>query len=124
MQHLKWIREEIFEKNRIEINPNLPSRKKCLWLCSKDGLESWWNTFENSSKKRIIQLDLKDKGKIHIGDAEFLHLDTFSIAKWEKFSIDYWNGIKTENPDLEILYEGKFEVIAEFEQLDEIKTCT
>lgn len=39
LQYLKWIREEIFEKNRLQINPKLPSRKKCVWFSCENNLE-------------------------------------------------------------------------------------
>ncbi len=124
LQYLKWIREEIFESSRLNINPNLPSRKKCLWLCDKKGLENWWNTFENSENKKIIELELDEKGKIHLADAEFLNLDTYSIEEFHNSSKKYWNGEMNTEFDIEILYEGKFKVINEFKSIEEIKTYT
>ena len=124
LQYLKWIREEIFESSRLNINPNLPSRKKCLWLCDKKGLENWWNTFENSENKKIIELELDKKGKIHLADAEFLNLDTYSIEEFHNSSKKYWNGEMNTEFDIEILYEGKFKVINEFKNIEEIKTYT
>lgn len=124
LQHLKWTREEIFEKKRQEIDLNLPSRKNCLWLSPIDKIESWWGTFENSPKKRIIELELKENGQIHIGDAEYLKLESMSPGEWEIKALNYWTGVKSEKPDLEILFEGGFKVINEFEKPSEIKTYT
>ena len=35
-------------------------------------------------------------------------------------SIDYWNGIKNNETDIEILYEGQFKVIGEYNNLEQI----
>ncbi|MCL5130589.1 DUF2441 domain-containing protein [Algibacter sp. L4_22] len=120
VQYLKWIREQIFENNRIQINPELPSRKKCLWLSNKNGLENWWNTLSDSQNRKIIELELEKKGKIHIADAQFLNLDAYNINEFNKVSIDYWNGIKNNETDIEILYEGQFKVIGEYNNLEQI----
>ena len=124
LQYLKWIREEIFENSRLKINPNLPSRKKCLWLCDKKGLENWWNTFKTSENKKIIELELDKNGKIHIADAEFLNLDTYSINEFDIASEKYWKGEMNTELDIEILYEGKFKVINEYKNIENIKTYT
>jgi len=124
LQYLNWIREEIFEHNRMLINPELPSRKKCLWLCDKNGVENWWNTFQDSKNKKIIELELDKKGRLHIADAEFLNLDTYSISEFNQSSIKYWKGEMNTKLDLEILYEGKFKVINEYNHLDDIITRT
>jgi len=124
LQYLKWIREEIFEHNRILINPELPSRKKCLWLCDKNGLENWWNTFQSSKNKKIIELELDKKGRFHKADAEFIKSDTYSISEFNQSSIKYWKGQINTKPNLEILYEGKFKVINEYNHLDDIITRT
>ena len=69
LQYLKWIREEIFEKIRLEINPNLPSRKKGIWLTNKENLKNWWNILE-SNKRRIYEVQI-EKGKIFTADEHF-----------------------------------------------------
>lgn len=121
LQYLKWIREEIFENSRLNINPSLPSRKKCLWLCDKKGLENWWNTFENSKNKKIIELELDGDGKIHIADAEFLNLENYSISEFKIASKKYWKGERNTELDIEILYEGKFKVVNEYKNIENIK---
>jgi len=120
LQYLKWIREEIFENSRLNINPNLPSRKRCLWLCDKNGLENWWNTFTSSKNKKIIEVELDNSGKFHIADAEFLNLDTYSISEFKDASEKYWKGEMNSKLDIEILYEGKFKVINEYKNFENI----
>lgn len=122
LQYLKWIREEIFEISRLTINPKLPSRKSCLWLCDKDGLENWWNTFSSTKNKKIIELELDDTGKLHRGDAEFLNLDTYNISEFKISSEKYWRGEMNSELDIEFLYEGKFKVVNEYKKIGEIKT--
>ena len=119
-QYLKWIREEIFESTRKELNPELPSRKKCLWLCNEDNLEFWWSSISDLQKRKIIELELNDYGKLHISDEEFLDLDTYSIQEFSESSVKYWEGQVNSDSKLEILYEGKFKVISEFNELNEI----
>ncbi|MCT8341268.1 DUF2441 domain-containing protein, partial [Flavobacteriaceae bacterium TK19130] len=55
LQYLKWIREQIFEKIRLEIDPDLPSRKKGIWLTTKSDLEKWWDIL-NSDERRIYKV--------------------------------------------------------------------
>ncbi|MBQ4915319.1 DUF2441 domain-containing protein [Maribacter sp. MMG018] len=117
-QHLKLIREDVFEQTRLEINPLLPSRKKCIWLCTTDTIESWWDTFKNHPKKRIIEIELSTMGKKHVADAEYITTELFSIQEWKTLATDYWKGIKSSNPHLEILYEGKFKIINEYEKIE------
>lgn len=74
----------------------------------------------NPNNRKIKELELDKTGKIHMANQEFLNLETYSIAQFDKASIDYWNGRMNNQANTEILYEGKFRVISEFNDLDQI----
>lgn len=117
-QYLKWVREEIFEKIRLEINPNLPSRKKSIWMCYKNDLSKWWEIL-NTYKKKIFKIEIYSE-KIFIADEHYCELQNFSIEEFESNARKYWTGEITENPVMEILYEGKFKVVKGYNSLDDL----
>jgi len=120
IQYLKWIREEIFENHRKQKFPNFPSRKTCLWLCEEKDIENWWKILYPNNSKKIIEIDLKHGQKIHCGNGSLIISETLNIKDYAKLAQDYWEGIMTENCEIETLFEGKFEVISEFGKLEDI----
>lgn len=124
LQYLKYIREEIFENTRKQINSELPSRKKCLWICKKDELEYWWNEISNTKPKKIIEIELEKEGKIHIADGELIKSENYSINEFNEMSNKYWKGEINNKSVIEILFEGKFKVINKYNNLEELNTYT
>jgi len=114
--YLRWIQEEIFEKTRAEKFQNLPSRKYCLWLCRYDELNKWLTIFKSVDK--IIELEID--GIIHEADAGFVLPETYNITEFEQNAIDYWSGVKKDQSELEILFEGKIKVIKIYNTFEEI----
>ncbi len=119
-QYLKWIREEIFEKERLRINSELPSRKHCIWISQETDLQKWWNVFKDQPDKKILQLQLLNNNKIHRGDGTLISADTYSIDLYEMIAKCYWRGKLTNQDEIELSYEGAFEVINEFRDINEI----
>ncbi|WP_375586996.1 DUF2441 domain-containing protein [Flagellimonas aurea] len=120
LQYLKWIREEIFEKIRLEINPNLPSRKKGIWLTNKKNLKKWWDILA-SNKRKIYKVEILT-GKTFTTDEFYCELKNNSIEEFENNARQYWQGELTSNPIEEILFEGKLKVLKSFEDIAEIET--
>ncbi|RED37912.1 hypothetical protein DFQ10_1175 [Winogradskyella eximia] len=53
-----------------------------------------------------------------------MNLDTYSINEFDIASEKYWKGEMNTELDIEILYEGKFKVINEYKNIENIKTYT
>ena len=55
-----FIREQIFEEVRSSYFPHLPSRKTCIWVCTKDAVEYWLKTLNlhNQKSQKIFKLQL------------------------------------------------------------------
>lgn len=123
-QYLKWIEETLFEKVRLEIDPRLPSRKSCIWLCTYDRIEDWLERLID--KKSIYKqpgyriLELAVDGCCHEADATFLNADTFTIEDFETAAKRYWNGERQFSNEVEILFYGNLSVIKEFRSFEEI----
>lgn len=122
LQYLKWIREEIFEKIRLEIDPELPSRKKGIWLTTRNDLEKWWNILD-SHKRRIYKVQI-EKGKTFTTDEHYCELKNHSIEEFEINARKYWKGELTNEPIIEILFEGKLKVLKSYDEIAELETST
>lgn len=103
-------RELMFEEVRKEINHELPSRLKCLYVCkTKDEIKSWLEIFKRTDKKDYQILKLKLTGKIFKGDASYVLRQNISLNKKKEQARLYWNGIHKDNI-YEYLFEGKLVV--------------
>jgi hypothetical protein len=118
-QYLKWIREEVFENVRVKIDSDLPSRKRCIWVSTKENVRKWWDLFNNKSGKRILELNLKGDN-VFVGDGTLIKTDTFSLQEYESIAEKYWSGRVERNNEIEISYEGDFEVLNEFNDINEL----
>ena len=95
---------------RKELNSNLPSRLKCLYVCkTKEEVREWNNIFKRTNKKDFQILKLNLNGKIFIGDASFVLRQNISLNKKKIQAQKYWNGDKKNNIN-EYLFVGKAEV--------------
>lgn len=99
-------RELIFEEVRKEINDELPSRLKCLYVCnSLDEIEEWLNIFKRTNKKDYQILELELTGKVFTGDASYILRQNISLNKKRHQAKEYWKGNKVHNQK-ESLFEG------------------
>jgi len=99
-------RELIFEEVRKEINNELPSRLKCLYVCeSLKEIEEWLNIFKRTNKKDYQILELELTGKVFTGDASYILRQNISLNKKREQAKEYWNGNKINNHN-ETLFEG------------------
>lgn len=91
-------RELMFEEVRKELNSNLPSRLKCLYVCkTKKEIKDWINIFSRTNKKDFQIVKLKLTGKIFIGDASFILRQNISLNKKKEQAKMYWSGKKKDN---------------------------
>lgn len=99
-------RELIFEEVRKEVNSELPSRLKCLYVCnSLEEIEEWLNIFKRTNKKDYQILELELTGKVFTGDASYILRQNISLNKKREQAKEYWNGNKINNHN-ETLFEG------------------
>ena len=91
-------RELMFEEVRKELNSNLPSRLKCLYVCkTKKEIKDWINIFSRTNKKDFQIVKLKLTGSIFIGDASFILRQNISLNRKKEQAKMYWNGEKKDN---------------------------
>lgn len=109
-QYIKWVREEIFEKIRISNHPELPSRQRCIWMCTISDLPYWLEEFRDAEIK-IFQI--KTNGIIHIADGNLITTDTFSLDTFKKNAVNYWEGTLNEKNRTEYLFEGELIILKE-----------
>lgn len=99
-------RELVFEEVRREIDENLPSRMKCLYVCKTlDEIRQWLDVFKRTNKQpgQILQLSLT--GKVFHGDASFILRQNISLNKKRQQAISYWTGECKDGID-EYLFTG------------------
>lgn len=120
-QYLKWIREEIFENVRAEIDNELPSRKHCIWICTENDLPKWWDLFKDKTDKKILELKLSNTKRVHKGDGTQIVSETYAIEEYKLFAKRYWNGELNNFDEIEYSYEGAFEIIKEFNDIKDIR---
>lgn len=111
---MKYIRERIYEDERLKINPALPSRLKCLWVLPEEHLAErlqYWTGQLNSRK--LVKLSCS--GNVHHADQRFLLTQPFNFPMQRYMSHKYWSGEmmdeinKTANE--EILFTGEIKVL-------------
>lgn len=116
---LMFIREEIFEEVRSNYFPHLPSRKTCIWVCTRESLEFWWQTL-NPGNQKLLRLNLT--GSLYVADQRHLLADTYRHNDIRARAFEYWtgsDGIRLE--DQEVLFEGIIDVVEEYASPDDIR---
>ncbi|KKN12780.1 hypothetical protein LCGC14_1012980 [marine sediment metagenome] len=109
--NLKIHRENIFEEIRLKFFPNLPSRKRGIWLIpfNKESLKYWLGRIP---KGKIFHI--RATGKVHNSSENFLLIDHYiSLNFIRQVAFSYWAGVNTESLNDEIIFEGFIEVIGE-----------
>ena len=101
-------RELIMEEVRLQIAPNAPSRKTCLWVVNELGLAAYWAK-KIGGKSRLLKLSLT--GKIHHGDAKYLMNESEPLAETYAKATSYWQSEQTGDPLPEILFSGTATVV-------------
>lgn len=115
--------ENIFEEVRQKEFKNLPSRKKCIYVC--EGIEElmvWYKKLIDESKsENAIIYELKlDEERVFKCDANILEMDILTDSQFEDKAWEYWSGKRTDNPLIENLYTGKVQILNEYSSVEEI----
>lgn len=101
-------RELIFEEVRKEVDTELPSRMKCLYVCENmEDINKWLEIFKRTNKKnkdyQIVKLELT--GKCVTLDASYVLRQNISLNKKREQAKSYWNG-EVKDDEKEVLFEG------------------
>lgn len=105
-----FIREIIFEEVRNQFFPGLPSRRTCIWVIERPGIEGWWESFKG--EKQLLTLNLT--GNLHKGNNKFLKIGTFAHNIYRENAFQYWTGSDGSDPeDEECIFEGLIEIVKE-----------
>lgn len=103
-------RELIFEDVRFKFCNDAPSRHRCIWLLkAKEDADFWWNRLSCGEESQILKI--KATGKSHVADAGLLLGDSEPLAQTYAKAEKYWKGEFSDHPEMEIIFEGKLEVI-------------
>lgn len=127
LDHIKLIRELIFEEVRQQFFSQLPSRQKCLWLIPpkhlRESLSFWESKLSSNYDNPIKIVELKLTGKIHIANENYLKPLSCSLNTLKQNAFKYWLGCDTTQPDdpsrLECIFEGFATVNQIYSSIDE-----
>ncbi|WP_368652359.1 DUF2441 domain-containing protein [Ornithinibacillus sp. 4-3] len=103
----RFAKEYVIEQKRIEINENLPSRWRCIWLSDEEHLPYWKTKVHNNFQ--IVKMKLN--GKLFSGDAHWVEAQPKPFRDLSRYAEFYWDGQIFRPGKLEYLFEGKAEVI-------------
>gem|GEM_PF-1733516 len=103
-----FIREVIFEEVRISIDPELPSRKSCIWVLEEDAIDYWKKVLGPNLSLFKVKLN----GILHKTDQMHLFDEIVEHDKIRSHAFKYWAGTDGKNNEqVEALFEGKIEVL-------------
>jgi len=113
-------RELLFENVRLQKFPDYPSRLHCFWLSDKNNLIKWLEEdgFKDKVEKEIFKV--KATGIVFECDGSFINFDTIRFSDYNRLAYDYWNGSRTNKCKLEILFEGKLDIVAKYSSLEKL----
>ena len=110
--YIMFARETIFEEVRLKHFPQLPSRKRCLWLITpsnnQENIFGKWIAELAKNKEPLQILKLKCSGKIHYANSSYLDTFVGGFNKFREMAFKYWSGFNSEptSPETECLFEG------------------
>jgi hypothetical protein len=111
--YVGYIRELIYEEQRLKINPHLPSRRNCIWLFSKENLDFWLGNLCKNGNYDVFEVETY--GTHHLADARFINNLLWDINQFEDFATKYWTGTLNHFPGEsqdEVLFIGNLRIIS------------
>lgn len=111
----KKIREEEFEKVRIELYKNMPSRYSCLFLSDSIELATYWANKIKNRTGNIQCLDIELlSGKYVYVDEQIYNIEHFTKEYMQEEANSYWCSDRMEEDFIfTVLFEGIFRVCQE-----------
>lgn len=98
-------KEEVWERVRVEAGYNdLPGRIKTLFaFLSKEDAEIARKNW-NLPDRRLVRLQAQENSKVFMGDSRLLDCRE---KDWEAHALQYWSGVRTVNPIIEVIISGE-----------------
>jgi hypothetical protein len=97
------VRELVMEDVRREVNPEAPSRQRCMYLCETPEEAQYWNQRIGDNGKVC---SLRCTGSTHRGDAGLLLGDSEPLSVTRGRAASYWRGEVSEKKEWETLFVG------------------
>ncbi|MBI3886250.1 MAG: DUF2441 domain-containing protein [Opitutae bacterium] len=110
--HLKIVRELVFENVRAREFPYRPSRTNCFWaLPPQEEIALIWLQRMRNPQGTLCLVEAE--GKVHAADAKLVRIGCYSLEELQARSRAYWKGADPDTPlkDVEYLVEGPLRVI-------------
>ena len=107
--YLMLARELIMEEVRKDTADDSPSRQSCLWAVETKDQALFWKNRLGCDDARLVTLAVD--GVTHTADAGLLLGDSEPLEETYKRAKAYWRGEMSENPELEVLLNGRVEVV-------------
>jgi hypothetical protein len=110
--HLKIVRELVFEDVRAREFPYRPSRTNCFWaLPPQEEIALIWLQRMRNPKGTLCLVE--PEGTVHAVDAKLVRIGCYSLEELRARSRAYWKGADPDTPlkDVEYLVEGPLRVI-------------
>ena len=105
-------RELILEEVRSRYFVNLPSRRKCIWLCDEQSLEKWIKYLEAKDDAKIFEVETK--GNLFVSRDSLLPQLHYPRDVMYKMAYDYWNRSEEslkDADDKEYLFQGEVKLL-------------
>ncbi len=105
-------KEHIFEAVRVESFSSAPSRKRCIFLISKQQVKgNEWTVLRTQVWRKLFKVIPSDGHHILKVDSKWLDCNAQDIEIIVNNAKSYWSGAMTKEPLVEYLYSGvlKFE---------------
>jgi hypothetical protein len=93
-------REAVLESVRKEFYPNLPSRKKVIWLCEERQLEYW----KLALREAYVLYEVEVTGEVFVSSDLILPLSSDSYRTTIAKAHNYWNYDQANVDDLKVEY--------------------
>lgn len=110
--HLRIVRELVFEDIRVREFPHRPSRTNCYWALppQEEIALIWLQRMRNPQGTLCL---VETEGKVHAADAKLVRIGCYSLEELQARSRAYWKGADpdTSLKDVEYLVEGPLRVI-------------
>ena len=99
-----YIREQIFEEERVKKDQSLPSRKSCIWVFKEEARDYWINTLGVEHQCYEVKLT----GEIYTADQVHLYDEIVKHESIRTNACEYWAGASGNNPkEEECLFVGE-----------------
>lgn len=104
------LKEYIFDEIKGIDFPNLPSRKKCMFLFSPEkDPEEYLTRMDLANGRHLIEIStIEGKSKIFSADYSILNCDLEDYKNVQEAATKYWQGISMDSETSEILFEGEY----------------